>query len=291
MTAPWQPLPARTDWLKGIRSGTTTYYWAVAAAMGCSTIRWWIRLAGFGLVRGGSWRFLYFAGWSVLLVVGSVLSIPAMLGVLGITRRIPSAGGLGADHGLRSIARWMAVLTACGELAYAAITVAMYVGNPRGPDAMALMIAYWARNISDAVATISLFLFVRMLASRFEGHGAARRADIVARAYGGLFLLDVAYRAVDSYSESTALSQPDIRMAASSVLFLLGLVIVIYSLRVIKFWARNLGNAAADRCLACGYIITGLTDGVCPECGTVIDMPPLAMPVGTGALASQPERS
>jgi len=51
-----------------------------------------------------------------------------------------------------------------------------------------------------------------------------------------------------------------------------------------KRWIRA-KRSAGDQCLHCGYLLTGNTSGVCPECGRPIDKASQANPVGPGVEA------
>ncbi len=237
--------PAGIEWASRVRHATRLLFWTVLASVLLANL-----LGSVVALAGGTYQMMK---WVVVIPV--LAGFPILVAILGITRPEPVLASQNGTDGVRTSLRICGVAlvaSRCGQgvsMHTLDVTDTLYV---MGVD-----------TLIESAAIVLLFIYLRGLAARFEEARLARSLSLVAWAFvlegaGSLFTMGV------EHWDSVPLAAYQL---VSNGITLLDLFAGVWGLVTVWRFGDRLPVAAKGRCLCCGYLLKGLTQPRCPECG------------------------
>ena len=232
------------DWMRRVRFGLIVLFWTFLLSYLLPN------LIGFALpFIGGHHRHL---AWNGLIHLAA--SIPLVIGVLALTAPCPAGSAIAVSEPLRRVLRilvWLDVLRRVlqtGARLHGLWRAGLNVSLPVVPMFFA-----------HAAPLLSGLMYIRHLSLRLSLTGLARSFTVFTSAYFGLLGLELACLALELH-----VMQPK---RWSIVTIVSWLLIWVWGLVLLRKLAGRLKRAINDQCMHCGYLLRGLPEPRCPECG------------------------
>ncbi len=186
----------------------------------------------------------------------SIVMMVATFGITGCNSEQAQRGGPGR---LRRPLRFAAVL---GTVVQCGATLSMLTVDVTETLPIALL-----REVVSVVFLCMLFAYLSGLTRRYADRGVARWLGVVAWGYAVTGVVSVLVHV------GTATGDVPFNMQLYLWNGLAFLVLGIEVLGLVGLWrfGTRFPRIASGRCLKCGYLLRGLADLRCPECGEVFD--------------------
>jgi len=229
------------EWLRRIRFGLILLFWTLLLQYVLSNAIVHSLLLTQGITTNVKWSGL----------IHVIAGVPVLIGVWAITARAPGQGATAVSELLRCLLR----VLACLEIASQAIWRLLRLVGPWTES-----IYLWLpMSLVAVTSTVLGLLYLAHMARRFGLAGLGRSFRFVLWAYIPITLL----------GRSLGFLEPEWTWLARSAFasLFLALCLWIWALALLSIFSARLTRALQGQCIRCGYLLVGLPEPRCPECG------------------------
>jgi hypothetical protein len=252
---------SREVWLTRARLGARILFWSWAAYWGLEILDpLWI----LGLISGSSFYLSHVWPIHELQAMQTWLLAPVLVGAFLMARPAPGGGRELTGLSARLV---MGVAAAC-----ATIELALAIDGIVSHTHTIETALTWGRLSAKYLSVVVILFYMGYLALRFDRRGLARLAAVMACGHFVLGAVCFVMHMLESGSIWSVRSSVGASYRAHFEMYCLirmAVQLAVWTPTLVVTWkfGSMLRNAAAGKCLCCGYPVRDLLSGRCPECG------------------------